>query len=312
MKNEIENSNENLEVLAPLPAIRIKAYERHQQAAVAVVDKYRHLPDPTTKDGYDNLSAGIKAAKAVRVDLEKVRKAEKKESLEIGRAIDNEARHIRLLLESVEKPMREAKEYFDTRKEREQRDKLASVFAAISHNSGSESIQAAIDAVSSIHVDEYPDIISEAMTLKKDRLNQLNESLALAVASEKAKAEEAERKAKHEADKKALEERQEAQRKIEAEHEQKRLKAKAELEAKADALRKEQAEIESKRKAEAEEAAKRLAEQSKREQKAKAELEAKTDKEAVQKMRIRLGEVDWSKPSAKQIKAVWLELKNSK
>ena len=91
----MNKSSEVLEVLGPLPATTIAAYKKHTNLVPELSAKYGHIPDVSTKDGYDNAVAGIREVKKVRVDLEKARKSEKADVLARSKAIDGEARLIR-------------------------------------------------------------------------------------------------------------------------------------------------------------------------------------------------------------------------
>lgn len=199
------------EVVGQLPALIIAEYIPYAEAISELEDKFGHIPDPSTKDGYDNIVQGLKEIKTPRVNLEKLRKKMKEPALRRAQAIDSEAKVLRERFEALESPLKNAKEEFDTRKIRAQREALLSALN-VKITDRSDDISKAIARVEAMQIDEFPDILTEAMTQKKEVLLSLSIKLEDAKREEaraKAAAEEKERleaeRAKIEADRKAME-----------------------------------------------------------------------------------------------------------
>ncbi|QDV09310.1 hypothetical protein Poly30_48680 [Planctomycetes bacterium Poly30] len=71
------------------------------------------IEDIDDREGYQAVSTVRKEVKAVRVQVEKTRKALKADALEYGRAVDTEAKRITAALLEIEEPLHEQEKLID-------------------------------------------------------------------------------------------------------------------------------------------------------------------------------------------------------
>lgn len=90
-----------------------------EQARTELANRFKGLPDASTAEGYEAHRLAIGELTKTRTAVEKRRKELKAEHLEAGRRIDAFAKHVTEIIESIERPIRQAKEIVDSAKERE-------------------------------------------------------------------------------------------------------------------------------------------------------------------------------------------------
>ena len=96
-----------------------------EQALLDNEEQYKDVPDCTTKEGYSLAKAWSKQLKDKLIDLEDQRVDKKKDSLEYGRKLDSIAKAIRVRIEAMRDPIKEARAVIDREvKEKEFRNNI--------------------------------------------------------------------------------------------------------------------------------------------------------------------------------------------
>lgn len=105
-----------------MTGINIAEYDEFRAKVSEVRDACNFLPDVTTTEGYDKSKRIALDVGKILTALEKARKDKKSYALELGKAIDSDAKAIAAELESFQLPHKEAYKQLDTlKKERDQR-----------------------------------------------------------------------------------------------------------------------------------------------------------------------------------------------
>jgi len=179
----------------------IEAFSKTDAALSVLADKYSIVPDANTKEGYEQIKAGLKEVVSYRTSLEKKRKEIKQPYLDAGKLIDSEAKRITAQLLQLENPMKEAKQAVDDREKREKealqaatRAKIDSMSSALSRAFGASSseISALIDEVFSVDATEgFYDLTREAIDTRNDVLEKLNSMYSQAAELEKLRSQAA-------------------------------------------------------------------------------------------------------------------------
>lgn len=263
------------------------------------------------KKGLEAVHAARMEVKSYRVEVDKVRKRLKEDSLAYGRKVDSVAKHFTNLLLEIEKPLEEREEAVLAEKERIKAEKQREADAKL---------QRRVDALNAVgapvHVgalalmedrtfEEHLRITTEAWEIKEAQRKEAEAALAAKLEAERL---EAERKAKEEAEARALREAELAEQEKALAARQAEIKAQEEaLAAKASAL--EQAAREDAIRKEAEEKARLDAERARlreEERKAQAAAEEKAKQEDAAR---RQAEVEAARPDAEKLRAVAVSLR---
>ncbi|HLP30286.1 MAG TPA: hypothetical protein VK465_07000 [Fibrobacteria bacterium] len=258
------------------------------------------------KKGLEAVHAARVEVKSYRVEVEKVRKRLKEDSLAYGRKVDSVAKHFTGLLLEIEKPLEEREEAVLVEKERIKAERQREADAKLQRRV--DALNAVGHPISLGELVMMTDTAFELLLATATEANQAREKVRLeaeAALAAKLEAEclEAERKAREEAEARARREAELAEQEKALAARQAEIKAQEEaLAAKARAM--EQAAREETIRKEAEEKARLDAERARlreEERKAQAAAEEKAKQEAAAR---RQAEVEAARPDAEKILAV--------
>jgi len=102
-------------------------------AAIAQLkEKFKEVPDASTKEGYALIKTGLSEMRPLRTGIETKRKELKAESLAWGKKVDTEAKRITSELISIEQPYKDAKQFQDDEDERVKQEAIEKEQARIS------------------------------------------------------------------------------------------------------------------------------------------------------------------------------------
>jgi hypothetical protein len=195
-------------------------------AALAVLkEKYKTVPDANEPDGYKAIQSGLSEMVPIRTALEKARVDKKSEALEYGRMVDGEAKRITAELLSIETPYKKAKKEFDDI-EKDRIEKITSAIQSVIEmceldrfnwkDRDVELLKNDLCQVNSIVPAEFDEFEERMSDVKADAIKNIKISIGL---REKQDADQkeldtlrAEKEARDEADKAAIEVKQRAER----------------------------------------------------------------------------------------------------
>lgn len=160
----------------------------------------------STTKGMEEAKAARLAIRAPRYEIENVRKAAKAPLLELGKKLDSEAKRITAELQKIEDPIHQQIANEEERKERERQEKIAAELKRVTDihasiellrgnptltvNSGSVAIQASINQLAAMPVDEsFMEYTQQAKDARAAGLFRLGELLIAAQTNEAERAE---------------------------------------------------------------------------------------------------------------------------
>lgn len=267
------NPDEDIAPVSPFGAID---YGKTEAELQAIAEQFSGITEITNREQFDAAKGAVKTLAKERNALEDRRKQLKKESLDFGRLVDSTAKELKAVVEPEHdrikamldaiKAEQEAKRAEAARLEEERVEKRQDMVAAIAdlprqhERSSSADVKAAIDALERhiILETEFDEFAAQASEAKADSMAQLQDLYQGALHDERIAKQEAEQRAKEDAERQAESERLAKERAEldamraaqEAEEEEKRkameaeqAKRDAELQAERDALAKQQAEL---------------------------------------------------------------------
>ena len=97
---------------------QIVEYGVTDAALAALKEKFKEVPDASTKEGYALIKAGLGEMRPLRTGVEEKRKELKADSLAWGRKVDAEAKRITAAIVEIERPYKDAKQAQDDEEER--------------------------------------------------------------------------------------------------------------------------------------------------------------------------------------------------
>lgn len=89
---------------------KVKEYDPIEQGLDDLRERFKEVPDVTTKEGFKLVKTNLKEYRATKKNLEDTRKGAKAAALEYGRKVDSEAKRIGAALEDIFGPHKAAKE----------------------------------------------------------------------------------------------------------------------------------------------------------------------------------------------------------
>ena len=165
--------------------VDVEVFNQTDAALSLLTEKYSHIPDVNTKDGYEFVKAGVKELTSYRTTLDAERQRIKKPYLDAGRVIDAEAKRITEKLVELEDPMKAAKKEVDDRKKKQEAERLArlrekvdAIYARTgqARNKTSDEIAKIIEEVDAIDtMRDYYDLTREAIEAQQAVLGELSE-----------------------------------------------------------------------------------------------------------------------------------------
>jgi len=180
--------------------VDVEVFNQTDAALSLLAEKYSHIPDVNSKDGYEFVKAGVKELTGYRTTLDAERQRIKKPYLDAGRIIDNEAKRITAKLVELEEPMKAKKKEVDDRKKKQEEQRLARLREKVSAISGRvaeargktrDEIAKIIEDVDAIDTKrDYYDLTREAIEAQQATLHELSEMYNQQFKYEQAKLEE--------------------------------------------------------------------------------------------------------------------------
>ena len=135
------------------------------KALAALKEKFKEVPDATTKDGYKAIKEGLSEMRPLRTGVENKRKELKAESLAWGKKVDTEAKRITSEIIAIEQPYKDAKEFQDNEEARIKQEAIEQEAARISE------IEIAINNIKSLS----EGLLGADLVLLKERLNSASQ-----------------------------------------------------------------------------------------------------------------------------------------